>query len=130
MTGCPDCSMVSGLWMFKHMTGDRSQLTNFVHKFLGKVKLDSPVCFPGYASKAVDTQPDSRQTDLRDLRYEGIEIVGSSNGLVCINSSHGNEFSVANPWTREERMVQKHLASNESCWDFGYDPVINDYTTT
>ncbi|GKD89272.1 F-box protein CPR1-like protein [Tanacetum coccineum] len=55
------------------------------------------------------------------------QIVGSSNGLVCINSSHGNEFSVANPWTREERMAQKHLASNESCWGFGYDPVINDY---
>nr|GEV79727.1 hypothetical protein [Tanacetum cinerariifolium] len=43
------------------------------------------------------------------------------------NSSHGNEFSIANPWTREERMTQKHLASNESCWGFAFDPVINDY---
>lgn len=54
-------------------------------------------------------------------------IVGYSNGLACINSFHGNEFIVANPWTREERMVQKHLAYNESCWGFGYDPVTNDY---
>ncbi|GKB78873.1 putative F-box domain-containing protein, partial [Tanacetum coccineum] len=55
------------------------------------------------------------------------QIVGSSNGLVCINTFHGNEFSVANPWTREERIVQKHLPSQESCWGFGYDPVTNDY---
>ncbi|GJS07568.1 retrovirus-related pol polyprotein from transposon TNT 1-94, partial [Tanacetum coccineum] len=34
----PNCSLVFGLSCSKHMTGDRSQLTNFVNKFLGIVK--------------------------------------------------------------------------------------------
>ncbi|GJR71346.1 integrase, catalytic region, zinc finger, CCHC-type containing protein [Tanacetum coccineum] len=40
MTGCPDCSLVSGLRCFvsKTMTGNRSQLTNFVSKFMGTVR--------------------------------------------------------------------------------------------
>nr|GEV48764.1 hypothetical protein [Tanacetum cinerariifolium] len=35
MTGCPNCSLVSRLRMSKHMIGNRSQLMNFVSKFLG-----------------------------------------------------------------------------------------------
>ncbi|GJU60501.1 retrovirus-related pol polyprotein from transposon TNT 1-94 [Tanacetum coccineum] len=40
MIGCPDCSLVSGLRCFvsKTMTGNRSQLTNFVSKFMGTVR--------------------------------------------------------------------------------------------
>ncbi|GJY32250.1 hypothetical protein Tco_0415745 [Tanacetum coccineum] len=38
MTGCPDCSLVSGLGFSKHITGNRSQLMNFVSKFLGTVR--------------------------------------------------------------------------------------------
>ncbi|GJW78851.1 retrovirus-related pol polyprotein from transposon TNT 1-94 [Tanacetum coccineum] len=38
ISGCPNCFVVFGLRCSKHMTGDRSQLTNFVHKFLGTVK--------------------------------------------------------------------------------------------
>ncbi|GJZ18314.1 hypothetical protein Tco_0554437 [Tanacetum coccineum] len=34
--GCPNCSVDSGC--SKHMTGNCSQLTNFVNKFLGTVK--------------------------------------------------------------------------------------------
>ncbi|GJV83383.1 integrase, catalytic region, zinc finger, CCHC-type containing protein [Tanacetum coccineum] len=39
-TCCPDCSLVSGLRCFvsKTMTGNRSQLTNFVSKFMGTVR--------------------------------------------------------------------------------------------
>ncbi|GKB53958.1 hypothetical protein Tco_0904711 [Tanacetum coccineum] len=36
----------------KHMTGDRSQLTNFVHKFLGTVKFDSDQIFKDYGGFA------------------------------------------------------------------------------
>ncbi|GJS15686.1 reverse transcriptase domain-containing protein [Tanacetum coccineum] len=43
-------------------------------------------------------------------------MVGSSNGLACINSFDGDEIIVANPWTREERMLQKLPVSPErSC---------------
>nr|GEV14650.1 hypothetical protein [Tanacetum cinerariifolium] len=35
---CPNYFVVFGLQMLKHMTGDRSQLTNFVYKFLDTVK--------------------------------------------------------------------------------------------
>nr|GFB64575.1 ribonuclease H-like domain-containing protein [Tanacetum cinerariifolium] len=38
LVGCPNCSLVFGLWLLKHMTGDRSQLINFVQKFLGTIK--------------------------------------------------------------------------------------------
>ncbi|GJS20405.1 retrovirus-related pol polyprotein from transposon TNT 1-94 [Tanacetum coccineum] len=38
MTGCPDCSLVFGLRMLKHMIGNRSQLMNFVSKFLGTIR--------------------------------------------------------------------------------------------
>nr|GEX87140.1 integrase, catalytic region, zinc finger, CCHC-type, peptidase aspartic, catalytic [Tanacetum cinerariifolium] len=38
---CQKFSLVFGLRMLKHMTRDRSQLTNFVHKFLGTVKFDN-----------------------------------------------------------------------------------------
>ncbi|GJZ06781.1 retrovirus-related pol polyprotein from transposon TNT 1-94, partial [Tanacetum coccineum] len=37
MTGCPDYTLVSGRCS-KHMTGNRSQLMNFVNKFLGTVR--------------------------------------------------------------------------------------------
>ncbi|GJX20026.1 retrovirus-related pol polyprotein from transposon TNT 1-94 [Tanacetum coccineum] len=36
--GCLDCSLVSELRMFEHMTGNRSQLMNFISKFLGTVR--------------------------------------------------------------------------------------------
>nr|GFC35265.1 integrase, catalytic region, zinc finger, CCHC-type, peptidase aspartic, catalytic [Tanacetum cinerariifolium] len=36
--GCPNRPLVLGLWLLKDMTGDRSQLINFVQKFLGTVK--------------------------------------------------------------------------------------------
>ncbi|GJZ71806.1 integrase, catalytic region, zinc finger, CCHC-type containing protein [Tanacetum coccineum] len=36
--GCPNCFVVFGLQMLKEHDEDRSQLTNFVHKFLGTVK--------------------------------------------------------------------------------------------
>nr|GEX47447.1 hypothetical protein [Tanacetum cinerariifolium] len=39
--GCPDCSLVSGLRCLKHMTGNRSQLMNFVSKFLGTVRFEN-----------------------------------------------------------------------------------------
>nr|GEZ89864.1 integrase, catalytic region, zinc finger, CCHC-type, peptidase aspartic, catalytic [Tanacetum cinerariifolium] len=35
---CPNCSLVFGLRMLQHMIEDRSQLINFVQKFLGTVK--------------------------------------------------------------------------------------------
>ncbi|GJX81036.1 putative F-box domain-containing protein [Tanacetum coccineum] len=55
-------------------------------------------------------------------------MVGSSNGLACINSFDGDEIIVANPWTREERMLQKLPVSPErSCWGFGYDALTDDY---
>ncbi|GKA46815.1 retrovirus-related pol polyprotein from transposon TNT 1-94 [Tanacetum coccineum] len=39
ITGCPDCSLVSGLQIFfSCQTGNRSQLMNFVSKFLGTVR--------------------------------------------------------------------------------------------
>ncbi|GJZ30655.1 retrovirus-related pol polyprotein from transposon TNT 1-94 [Tanacetum coccineum] len=36
--GYPDCTLVSRLRMLKHMTGNRSQLMNFVSKFMGIVR--------------------------------------------------------------------------------------------
>ncbi|GJS36982.1 integrase, catalytic region, zinc finger, CCHC-type containing protein [Tanacetum coccineum] len=38
MAGCPDCTLVSGPGCSKHMTGNRSQLMNFVSKFMGTVR--------------------------------------------------------------------------------------------
>nr|GEW37008.1 integrase, catalytic region, zinc finger, CCHC-type, peptidase aspartic, catalytic [Tanacetum cinerariifolium] len=38
MTGCPDCSLVSGLWMFETYDRERSQLMNFVSKVFGTVR--------------------------------------------------------------------------------------------
>ncbi|GKB94038.1 putative F-box domain-containing protein, partial [Tanacetum coccineum] len=39
-----------------------------------------------------------------------------------------SSFIVANPWTREERMLQKLPVSPErSCWGFGYDALTDDY---
>nr|GEZ66270.1 hypothetical protein [Tanacetum cinerariifolium] len=35
----------------KHMTGDRSQLTNFINKFLGDMMASSPICLFSKASK-------------------------------------------------------------------------------
>nr|GEX30557.1 integrase, catalytic region, zinc finger, CCHC-type, peptidase aspartic, catalytic [Tanacetum cinerariifolium] len=35
----------------KHMTGDRSQLTNFINKFLGDIIASSPICLLSKASK-------------------------------------------------------------------------------
>ncbi|GJT78034.1 mutator type transposase [Tanacetum coccineum] len=55
-------------------------------------------------------------------------MVGSSNGLACINSFDGDEIIVANPLTREERMLQKLPVSPvRSCWGFGYDALTDDY---
>ncbi|GJV45752.1 putative F-box domain-containing protein [Tanacetum coccineum] len=55
-------------------------------------------------------------------------MVGSSNGLACINSFDGDEIIVANPWTREERMLQKlPVSPDRSCWGFGYDALTDDY---
>ncbi|GKD65463.1 reverse transcriptase domain-containing protein [Tanacetum coccineum] len=55
-------------------------------------------------------------------------MVGSSNGLACINSFDGDEIKVANPLTREERMLQKLPVSPvRSCWGFGYDALRDDY---
>nr|GEX92649.1 integrase, catalytic region, zinc finger, CCHC-type, peptidase aspartic, catalytic [Tanacetum cinerariifolium] len=39
--GCPNCSLVFGSGCSKHMIGDRSQLTNFLNKFLGTVKFSN-----------------------------------------------------------------------------------------
>ncbi|GJZ48281.1 retrovirus-related pol polyprotein from transposon TNT 1-94 [Tanacetum coccineum] len=36
--GCPDCTLVSGPRCSKHMTGNRSQLMNFVSKFMGTIR--------------------------------------------------------------------------------------------
>nr|GFB76896.1 integrase, catalytic region, zinc finger, CCHC-type, peptidase aspartic, catalytic [Tanacetum cinerariifolium] len=41
VVGCPNCSMVFESDCSKHMTGDRSQLTNFINKFLGTVKFEN-----------------------------------------------------------------------------------------
>nr|GFB10246.1 integrase, catalytic region, zinc finger, CCHC-type, peptidase aspartic, catalytic [Tanacetum cinerariifolium] len=50
MTGCPDCSLVFRLWMFKTHDRNRSQLMNFVSKFLGTVRFgnDHIVRIMGY----------------------------------------------------------------------------------
>ncbi|GKD43604.1 hypothetical protein Tco_1268249 [Tanacetum coccineum] len=41
MTGCPDCSLYLDFGCSKHMTGNRSQLMNFVSKFLGTVRFEN-----------------------------------------------------------------------------------------
>ncbi|GJW94022.1 translocase of chloroplast 120, chloroplastic-like protein [Tanacetum coccineum] len=64
------------------------------------------------------------------LSKYGLEhyMVGSSNGLAYINSFDGDEIIVANPLTREERMLQKLPVSPvRSCWGFGYDALRDDY---
>nr|GEV46820.1 hypothetical protein [Tanacetum cinerariifolium] len=38
MTGCLDCTLVSGLWMFETHDRNRSQIMNFVSNFLGTVR--------------------------------------------------------------------------------------------
>nr|GEU98572.1 hypothetical protein [Tanacetum cinerariifolium] len=53
----------------KHMTGDRSQLTNFVHKFLGTVKFDLEAAFKKhtcfvYNLERVDLLSESWETNL------------------------------------------------------------------
>ncbi|GKC98671.1 hypothetical protein Tco_1168946, partial [Tanacetum coccineum] len=56
-------------------------------------------------------------------------MVGCSNGLACISSFDGDEIIVANPWTREERMLQKlRVSPTHLCWGFGYDALTDDYT--
>ncbi|GJT27521.1 retrovirus-related pol polyprotein from transposon TNT 1-94 [Tanacetum coccineum] len=41
MTGCPDCSLYLDSGCSKHMTGNCSQLMNFVSKFLGTVRFEN-----------------------------------------------------------------------------------------
>nr|GEU81385.1 hypothetical protein [Tanacetum cinerariifolium] len=36
--GCPDCTLVSGIWMFETHDRNRSQLMNFVSKFMGTIR--------------------------------------------------------------------------------------------
>ncbi|GJT27800.1 zinc finger, CCHC-type containing protein [Tanacetum coccineum] len=63
-------------------------------------------------------------------KYNGPEycMVGSSNGLACINSIDSDEIIVANPWTREERMLQRlPVFPVRSCLGFGYDALTDDY---
>ncbi|GJU19085.1 retrovirus-related pol polyprotein from transposon TNT 1-94 [Tanacetum coccineum] len=59
----------------KNMTGDRSQLTNFVHKFLGTVKFDLEVAFRKHTRfvrnlEGVDLLSRSRGTNLYSLSIE------------------------------------------------------------
>ncbi|GJW69054.1 F-box domain containing protein [Tanacetum coccineum] len=56
-------------------------------------------------------------------------MVGSSNGLAYINSFDGDEIIVANPSTREERILKKLPVYHplQSCWGFGYHALTDDY---
>ncbi|GJW89823.1 putative F-box domain-containing protein [Tanacetum coccineum] len=57
-------------------------------------------------------------------------LIGSSNGLVCISTSHG-EVIVANPLTRDMKKLPnpKLFVGLEwsTCWGFGYDSSTDDY---
>ena len=57
-------------------------------------------------------------------------LLGSSNGLVCISPSHG-QLIVANPLTREMKTVPNPKKFDRSdwsqCWGFGYDSSTDDY---
>ncbi|KAK1435308.1 hypothetical protein QVD17_01069 [Tagetes erecta] len=56
------------------------------------------------------------------------QLVGSSNGMVCIFASNYSKLLVGNPLTREIRQL-KPLPSITipSCWGFGYDSYKDDY---
>ncbi|XP_076900785.1 F-box protein CPR1-like [Bidens hawaiensis] len=55
------------------------------------------------------------------------ELVGSSNGLVCIGFSM-TKLTVGNPLTREVRQLPHHpYIGVDVCWGFGYDSSRDDY---
>ncbi|XP_076920098.1 F-box protein CPR1-like [Bidens hawaiensis] len=68
---------------------------------------------------------------LCEIRGRGIidrQLLGSSNGLVCVALSP-TEIVVINPSTREVKNVTepKILETDYLCWGFGYDSIKDDY---
>ncbi|GJW47714.1 integrase, catalytic region, zinc finger, CCHC-type containing protein [Tanacetum coccineum] len=74
ITGCPDCSLVSGSGCSKHMTGNRSQLMNFVSKFLGS----------GYQQK-------DRKPSQNDKTEHGMEKTVQNQGQTFSDSDYAGD---------------------------------------
>ncbi|KAJ0806760.1 putative F-box domain-containing protein [Helianthus annuus] len=82
-----------------------------------------------YNKDRIDNEIGHRRVTYVDDDQDDNELVGSSNGLVCITSSCGFEFSVVNPMTREVTRLIRPLPymGLSLCWGFGYDESTDDY---
>ncbi|KAJ0778603.1 putative F-box domain-containing protein [Helianthus annuus] len=74
-----------------------------------------------------------RRITLFDDLTSGYDLVGSSNGLVCLISNSPYiipSVFVGNPLTREVRQLRSppHSIGSLLCWGFGYDIFKDDYT--
>nr|GEW25780.1 retrovirus-related Pol polyprotein from transposon TNT 1-94 [Tanacetum cinerariifolium] len=87
LESCPNYSLVFGLRCSKHMTGDRSQLTNFVNKFLGTVKFrnDHVAKIMGYG--------DYKIGNVTILRVYFVE--GHGHNLFSVGQFYDSDFEVA-----------------------------------
>ncbi|GJY20724.1 retrovirus-related pol polyprotein from transposon TNT 1-94 [Tanacetum coccineum] len=94
----------------KHMTGDRSQLTNFVHKFLGTVKFGNDQLAKIMGYEGVDLLSGSRETNLYTLSIG--DMMASS--PICLLS----KASKTKSWLWHRRLSHlnfgaiNHLAKN------------------
>ncbi|KFK38088.1 hypothetical protein AALP_AA3G068000 [Arabis alpina] len=60
------------------------------------------------------------------FRKNRVDIIGSSNGLVCIYPERGGAF-LFNPTTGESKKVPESVTFHEQPYGFGYDTLTEDY---
>ncbi|GJW20880.1 hypothetical protein Tco_0031502 [Tanacetum coccineum] len=99
----------------KHMTGDRSQLTNFIHKFLSTVKLgnDQVLKIMGYG--------DYQKRNITNQRYD-VDAIGLEYTLGCNTSSLDDERLTLNP-----PPSAPFVPPSRHEWDLVFQPVFDEF---
>ncbi|GKE10538.1 retrovirus-related pol polyprotein from transposon TNT 1-94 [Tanacetum coccineum] len=90
---CPDCPLVSRLRCSKHMTGNRSQLMNFVSKFLGTVQFRNDQIAKINRSK--DEAPDASIKCIKNIQVRlnaTVRNVRTDNGTEFFNQTLRNFY--------------------------------------
>ncbi|KAJ0806741.1 putative F-box domain-containing protein [Helianthus annuus] len=80
-----------------------------------------------YNKDRIDNQIGHRRVTYVDDDRKDQELVGSSNGLVCIASFFGFEFSVVNPLIGAVTRLKRAFMGFSLCWGFGFDSSTDDY---
>ncbi|VVA96672.1 unnamed protein product [Arabis nemorensis] len=101
-------------------------------RVLAAVELNYPLKDePGYLAEKIRNYARERgglelNLNLQLLRRNRVEIIGSSNGLVCIYPEKGGAF-LFNPTTGESKKVPESLSYKGEPYGFGFDTLSDDY---